>query len=140
IMEDLEQLRQEVALTWKDTWQSGVPYFRGDLVEYSGSAYVSIQDTTGLEDPAHESYWSLFAAAGANGTTGPQGPQGEQGPQGPLGPQGIQGIAGPQGAEGPQGPPGPSLSDEVSFLQGEPVVQNDRLDSLEATIQVEECK
>lgn len=106
IMNDLEQLRQDKALTWKGTWQNGVPYFQGDLVEYSGSAYVSVQVTTGIESPANASYWSVFAAAGTDGVTGSQGPQGAQGPMGPDGPQGPQGTAGAPGAQGPQGPQG----------------------------------
>lgn len=67
---------------------------------------------------------------------GPEGPEGPQGPMGPPGPQGVQGPqgeAGPQGPEGPQGAPGADLSNEVSILEGEQAVQNDRLDALEAS-------
>jgi hypothetical protein len=60
----------------------------------------------------------------------PAGPEGPQGPQGDQGPQGI------QGPEGPQGPPGADLSEEVSILQGEQAVQNDRIDDLESGQQI----
>jgi hypothetical protein len=74
--------------------------------------------------------------AGPEGPQGPAGPQGPMGPPGPQGVQGPQGEAGPQGQqgpEGPQGPPGADLSNEVSILEGEQAVQNDRLDALEAS-------
>lgn len=74
---------------------------------------------------------------GPQGEVGPQGPQGIQGPQGLQGPQGDAGLAGPQGPQGaigPEGPPGADLSNEVSILQGEQTVQNDRIDALEAAI------
>lgn len=53
------------------------------------------------------------------------------GPQGDVGPPGPQGNAGPQG---PIGPAGADLSNEVSILQGEQVVQNDRIAALEAAV------
>ena len=55
----------------------------------------------------------------------------------PAGPQGMQGDPGPQGVQGIpglQGPAGADLSNEVSILQGEQAVQNDRLDAVEATV------
>jgi hypothetical protein len=67
------------------------------------------------------------------GPQGPPGPQGDPGPQGPMGPIGPQGATGPQGEQGPEGPPGGDLSTEVSVIEGEQVVQNDRLDALEST-------
>jgi hypothetical protein len=98
--------------------------------------------------------------AGPQGEIGPQGPQGIQGSQGDPGPQGIQGFMGPPGPqgdvgpqglqgiqgdvgpqglvgpEGPQGPAGADLTNEVSILQGEQAVQNDRIDSLETNVAV----
>lgn len=74
--------------------------------------------------------------AGPEGPQGPQGVQGPQGPQGIMGPPGAEGTQGPVGPTGPQGlegPPGADLSNEVSVLQGEQAVQNDRLDSLSAS-------
>jgi len=55
----------------------------------------------------------------------------------PAGPQGIQGDPGPQGVQGvpgPQGPAGADLSNEVSIIQGEQAVQNDRLDAVETSV------
>jgi len=68
---------------------------------------------------------------GLPGVPGLQGLQGEIGPQGSQGIQGVQGDTGPQGIQGEQGPAGADLSNEVSVLQGEQAVQNDRIDSLE---------
>ena len=65
---------------------------------------------------------------GVQGFVGPPGPQGSQGDTGSQGPQGVQGDTGPQGVVGP---PGADLTNEVSVLQGEQVVQNDRIDALE---------
>ena len=76
----------------------------------------------------------LSIPTGPQGDVGPQGIQGDTGPQGIqglLGPQGLQGGIGPQGPQGEQGPAGADLSNEVSILQGEQAVQNDRLDVLE---------
>lgn len=43
------------------------------------------------------------------------------------------GSQGPQGIQGDQGPAGADLSNEVSILQGEQAVQNDRIDTLESS-------
>lgn len=52
----------------------------------------------------------------------------------PAGPEGPQGLQGPQGVQGPEGPPGADLSNEVSIIQGEQVVQNDRIGDVEADV------
>jgi hypothetical protein len=70
--------------------------------------------------------------AGSQGPQGPQGDPGPQGPQGVMGPPGPPGAQGPQGIQGPEGPAGADLSNEVSALQGEQAIQDNRLDSLEA--------
>ena len=62
----------------------------------------------------------------------PAGPQGEPGPQGIQGFMGPPGPQGVQGVQGDQGPAGADLSNEVSILQGEQAVQNDRIDTLES--------
>ena len=78
--------------------------------------------------------------AGPQGDPGPQGIQGVQGPQGiqgDPGSQGLQGIQGPVGPEGPEGPAGAAgadLSNEVSIIQGEQAVQNDRIDAVEVSV------
>ena len=77
----------------------------------------------------NENFDALESAIDQNVTAISQIPAGPEGPQGPVGPAGPQGIQGP---EGPQGPPGADLSNEVSIIQGEQAVQNDRLDSLDA--------
>ena len=140
---DVLQLQQS-AFTWMGTWQNGVTYSANDLVEYQGSTYLAVQDTAGTQNPSDAAFWSLFAAAGADGTNGQQGPAGDtgatgsqgadgpQGPQGIQGQQGLQGNVGPQGPQGDQGPAGADLSNEVSIIEGEQAVQNDRIDALES--------
>jgi len=143
VNQNADDIAQVQSLSWMGDWQAGVVYAANDLVQFQGSAYVAEQATTGTEDPTDAAFWSLFAARGVDGATGLQGPPGAtgatgpQGIQGATGLQGIQGIAGAQGPIGPEGPVGPEgpagadLSNEVSVLQGEQAVQNDRLDSIE---------
>ena len=95
---DIQQLQQTVGITWKGAWQNGVVYARLDLVEYQGSTFLAVQDTSGVEDPSNTSFWSLFAAGGNDGATGPQG---SVGPQGPVGPKGDSGATGPAGRRCP---------------------------------------
>jgi hypothetical protein len=117
---------------WQGPWQAGVSYAVDDIVTDNGSAFICIQATTGLEDPANPAYWSLLAArgdngmdgaagpqgpAGADGAAGPQGPQGDPGPQGPAGPAGL---AGADGAVGPQGPAGADGAAGPQGAQGDP--------------------
>ena len=112
---DIQQLQQTVGITWKGAWQNGVVYARLDLVEYQGSTFVAVQDTSGVEDPSNTSFWSLFAAGGNDGATGPQG---SVGPQGPVGPKGDSGATGPAGPVGPSGPPGPQGQQGLQGPQG----------------------
>jgi hypothetical protein len=99
-------------LVWQGEWQAEVPYVEKDLVEFGGSAYVCIAETSGMSTPIDPTKWQLFAARGAAGAIGPQGPAGavgDIGPQGPQGEPGVQGLPGwpgPQGEVGPQGPKG----------------------------------
>ena len=68
---DIAALSTATSLTWKGAFQSNVIYAVNDLVEYQGSAYLAIAETTGAENPTDSLYWSLFASGG---TQGPQGP------------------------------------------------------------------
>jgi len=100
---------------WRGAWQSDVSYVEKDLVEFGGSTYVCIAETSGTSTPIDPTNWQLFADKGANGDDGAQGPAsarsaGTPGPMGPAGPQGIPGapgMAGPIGPAGPAGPEGP---------------------------------
>jgi hypothetical protein len=93
-------------------------------------------NTPARASEVNENFDALEAAIDQNATdiqNIPAGPQGEQGPQGEAGPQGVQGLTGPPGPQGEQGPAGADLSNEVSVLQGEQAVQNDRIDALESS-------
>jgi hypothetical protein len=131
---DIAALSTATSLTWKGAFQSNVIYAVNDLVEYQGSAYLAIAETTGAENPTDSLYWSLFASGGTQGPQGPVGPQGPTGLQGAQGAQGPEGPQGPAGPQGPEGPPGADLSTEVNILEGEQVVQNDRLDAVESAV------
>jgi hypothetical protein len=115
VNQNADDLSQVPILAWMGAWQTGVVYAVDNLVQFQGSTYIAIQDTSGAEDPADTAFWSIFAAEGAMGPMGPQGPQGVIGPVGPQGLQGDVGLQGPQGIIGPEGPQG--LQGDVG-LQG----------------------
>lgn len=117
----IRQLKQASIITWEGSWQNGTSYKLHSLVEFQGSAYIAIQDTSGGEEPTDSTFWSLFAEKGSAGATGPQGPVGSQGPQGSQGdpgPRGAVGPAGPQGVAGPVGPQGPEGVQGVQGVEG----------------------
>ena len=100
-------------LVWRGEWQTELSYVEKDLVEFGGSAYVCIAETSGMSTPIDPTKWQLFAAKGAAGAVGPEGPVGPAGavgavgPQGPQGDPGVQGLPGWPGPQGEVGPPGP---------------------------------
>lgn len=93
------------------TWSAETTYGLNDLVNYEGSAYVSMISSNLNQNPSTATdAWMQFAAVGAQGPQGiqgPVGPQGEQGPAGPTGATGPQGEKGDTGEQGPVGPQGP---------------------------------
>src|SRR4051812_34952858 len=97
---------------WRGSWDPGVQYSNGDVVEHAGASYLAPEPIFGAEPAA--SPWQLMAAAGrdgAAGSAGPAGADGTTGPQGatgPAGPTGSQGATGPAGPTGPQGATGPA--------------------------------
>ena len=68
----IQQLENSTNLAWMGNWQNGVLYNVKDLVQFQGSVYIAVQDTSGAEDPTDTGFWSLFAAQGADGATGQQ--------------------------------------------------------------------
>lgn len=56
-------------LIWRSTWSSSTTYYPRDAVQWLGSAYVCILQTTN-NVPPNATYWSLFATSGAVGATG----------------------------------------------------------------------
>ena len=78
-------------------------YYKGDLVYYSGSTYISdIDDNTSTPGNVG-GFWTKLASKGDKGQKGDLGPQGNQGPQGNIGNQGPQGNIGNQGPKGEKG-------------------------------------
>lgn len=134
---DIAGIQTSTGVSWMGAWQTGVAYSVGDLTEYQGSVYVTIEDTSGAENPSNPAFWSLFASQGAPGPAGPvgaQGPIGPIGPQGPQGPQGLQGLTGPQGESGPQGPQGPAGPEGPEGPMGPQGVQGEPGDSSPQTL------
>lgn len=50
-----------LGVRWLGTWVSG-DYINGDLVEYLGTSYICILDTTAAQIPTNTTYWDVFAA------------------------------------------------------------------------------
>ena len=101
--------RDGLSINWMGSWNSDTGYSINDAVEYNGSSYISVAESTG-KTPETSTNWELLASKGDTGDQGPPGEAGPQGPQGkigPEGPQGMPGLEGPQGPQGKTGPPGP---------------------------------
>lgn len=56
-------------LIWRGTWSSATTYYPRDAVQWLGTAYVCILQSTN-NTPPNATYWSLFAQSGAVGATG----------------------------------------------------------------------
>jgi hypothetical protein len=64
---------------WAGTWEVGVTYTPPTAVEYEGSAWLAIQESTD-EFPAENEFWTeIVTEVGPTGPTGPTGATGEQG-------------------------------------------------------------
>jgi hypothetical protein len=75
-------------MIWRNTWNAGRTYAKGDAVRQGGSSYVSLVAGNRDRDPEATlgTAWELFARegkAGHNGTDGKRGPHGPPGPPGP---------------------------------------------------------
>jgi collagen type VII alpha len=102
-------------IAYLGTYDAGVSYGVGDVVQSGGSSWVSlVAGNVGSAPGSSGLTWGMLAAAGAQGPVGAVGPTGPiglsvPGPAGPAGPVGPQGVAGAAGAVGPQGPMGESV-------------------------------
>lgn len=59
----------------KGTYNNATSYTVGDFVNYNGSSYACIQNSTG-NLPTDTTFWALLASKGDTGATGPTGPTG----------------------------------------------------------------
>lgn len=50
-------------MDWQGSWVTGTVYLEDDVVEFEGSAYIAIMDTTGTESPENSAYWGLLVRA-----------------------------------------------------------------------------
>ena len=55
-------------MDWQGTWASSTVYLVDDVVEYNGSSYISIQETSGTENPSDTAYWQIVAQQGSDGS------------------------------------------------------------------------
>lgn len=120
---------------YRGSWVDASEYRKNDIVVYSGTSYICVQDVTGSTTPPSEdgTHWDVFAARGATGPQGEKGEQGATGPQGATGatgPQGEQGEAGPQGPQGVQGPVGPQGPAGQNGTDGSSFVIKDTFESV----------
>jgi hypothetical protein len=101
----LRAVPRRPALTWRGAYDNGTAYQPNDAVEYLGSSYICILDSTG-NDPTNATYWSLLAAKGDVGETGSPGSNGFDG---------ADGAPGADGADGAQGAFGGAITIEYLF-------------------------
>lgn len=57
------QVRLDIPL-YRDVYQSGKEYERGDMVTYAGSVFVAVRDVTGKEKPEQSPAWKLAVKRG----------------------------------------------------------------------------
>jgi|GEM_PF-3863967 len=55
-------------ITWEGTWNSTRNYLTNQAVEYQGSSYVCIQNTTAYQPPTDTNYWDLMSQKGTDGS------------------------------------------------------------------------
>ena len=94
------------AIQYQGTYSSTTNYALGDIVQWSGSSWVSLQASNAGNTPGLvPGEWGLLASVGATGAVGATGSPGATGPQGPegFGQQGAAGSTGATGATGAQG-------------------------------------
>ncbi len=70
-------------VNYRGTYAAGTTYAVNDSVTSAGTTYISLQgNNTGNNPSASQTFWAIFAAAGATGAIGPQGSIGPQGATG----------------------------------------------------------
>lgn len=55
----------KLRFNWKGTYDNATAYTKDDVVEYNGSSYVNIQNSTG-NLPTDTAYWEVMAQQGNN--------------------------------------------------------------------------
>lgn len=101
------------SITGVGAYSAGTTYAKNDLVTYSGSSYVSVQNSnTGHTPDNTGSWWILFPTGpkGDSGATGPQGPTGATGSAGSTGAAGATGATGTKGDKGDTGATGAGIT------------------------------
>jgi hypothetical protein len=90
-------------VSFAGSWQPGVNYMQGIVIEHQGSSYVSIAPSSDGVEPPDANYWQVLALRGEDGTDGEPGPQGSPGADGQDGAPGEKGGRGLTGQQGPFG-------------------------------------
>ena len=66
--------RGDPGIVWRGAWAGLTHYVAGEAVQYGGSCYIAVADSTGSEPPSEN--WGLMAAKGVPGEPGAQGNDG----------------------------------------------------------------
>jgi len=88
---------------FRGPWDAGTSYSLNDVVIFSGSTYVALEDSIGVPPGSDADCWGIFASKGDKGDAGTPGLPGDAGPMGLQGPQGVAGPKGDAGAPGTTG-------------------------------------
>jgi hypothetical protein len=108
------------------TWQPGVHYMRGNVIEHQGSSYISVASSSEGVEPPNANYWQVLALRGEDGVDGEPGPQGAPGADGQDGAPGEKGDRGLTGQQGPFGVDGEGFAWRGEFdVSGTPYERND---------------
>jgi hypothetical protein len=79
--EFINQYRSYLGMSWKGTYDNDTAYEIQDGVNYNGSSYICIAETTG-NLPTDTDYWQLLTSKGDTGATGAAGTDGTDGEDG----------------------------------------------------------
>src|SRR5207247_11368715 len=83
-------------VTFQGNWSSATTYALGDVVFYSGSAYISLQNANLNHQPnTSPTFWALLAQHGETSSTGTTGATGATGATAPTGAARTTGPIGP---------------------------------------------
>lgn len=88
VLQDVANLADN--LEPRGLYSSSVSYLKGNIISFSGSSYMAIQDTQGVSPPA-TSVWQLISQRGEQGVQGSQGAPGTPGSPGEKGEPGSKG-------------------------------------------------
>jgi Collagen triple helix repeat (20 copies) len=106
------------AFVYEGSYASTRTYALGQVVTFSGTSYISLQNSNQDNTPSSaSSQWGVLSAQGSTGATGLAGATGAPGSVGPAGQIGTPGPTGATGTTGAIGPAGPQGATGAVGLQ-----------------------